>query len=152
MNHLLVYYFNFKFRFILGLYHVCDHIRRAIPRISDLKKELTKFPLKEVTYDMDFSSLHVKSLHELQTFTSIHQMLQVFIYIVFFPSLNRNQLIICNKLYQGIRQRPNRILTSNFFYSFLFIHLELKQIVSPIYFKSQILSLDKQILNLPNLL
>jgi len=40
-----------------------------------VKKDLKKHTLTEVNYDIDWSLLHVKSLHELDTFTSIQQLL-----------------------------------------------------------------------------
>jgi len=57
----------------IGLYQVQEHIRRTIPRNSELKSELKKRyqAVDAVTYDVNFSLQIVKGLHDLTTFVDI---------------------------------------------------------------------------------
>jgi len=58
----------------IGLYFVCDHIRLAVPKILEVKKDM-KRPLQEISYDVDFSRRELKALHGLETFANIQSLL-----------------------------------------------------------------------------
>jgi len=83
----------------LGLYHVQEHIRRTIPRNTELKREIKKKyqAVEAATYDLDFSLQTVKSLHDLVTFKDIKEMLD-----------KANELV--NQLQRGVPVSPPRNL------------------------------------------
>jgi len=62
----------------IGLYHVQEHVRKTIPRNSELKKDLKKKSqlLEEVTYDVDYSLSAVRGLVDLTTFTNIKALIE----------------------------------------------------------------------------
>jgi hypothetical protein len=57
----------------VGLYHVQEHIRKTIPKNTEIKREIRKKyqSIEAITYDINFSIQTVKSLHDLNTFIDI---------------------------------------------------------------------------------
>eukprot|EP01125_Pyxidicula_operculata_P011369 TRINITY_DN3728_c0_g1_i1.p1 TRINITY_DN3728_c0_g1~~TRINITY_DN3728_c0_g1_i1.p1 ORF type:complete len:281 (+),score=62.78 TRINITY_DN3728_c0_g1_i1:838-1680(+) len=62
----------------IGLFHVCDHVSRNVPRSVETKKSLkaTAKKLEDMNGDMDYTIRTVKSFHDLETFTSIMELLR----------------------------------------------------------------------------
>eukprot|EP01124_Arcella_intermedia_P033282 TRINITY_DN7933_c0_g1_i1.p1 TRINITY_DN7933_c0_g1~~TRINITY_DN7933_c0_g1_i1.p1 ORF type:complete len:208 (-),score=59.09 TRINITY_DN7933_c0_g1_i1:77-664(-) len=61
----------------IGLYHVCDHIIRNVPRSVETKKILktSNKSVEDLNYDMDFTIRTVRNLHDLDTFTNLKQLI-----------------------------------------------------------------------------
>eukprot|EP01123_Difflugia_compressa_P006303 TRINITY_DN1848_c0_g1_i1.p1 TRINITY_DN1848_c0_g1~~TRINITY_DN1848_c0_g1_i1.p1 ORF type:complete len:236 (-),score=67.13 TRINITY_DN1848_c0_g1_i1:160-801(-) len=61
----------------IGLYHVCDHISRNVPKTVETKKSLkaTNKKVEDLNYDMDHTIRTVRNLNELDTFKNIKQLL-----------------------------------------------------------------------------
>jgi len=61
----------------IGLYHVCDHVSRNVPKTVDTKRSLkaTNKLVDDLNYDMDFTIRTVRNLHDLDTFNNIRQLI-----------------------------------------------------------------------------
>jgi len=61
----------------IGLYHVCDHITRNVPKSVETKKSLkaTNKTVEDLNYDMDFTIRTVRNLHDLDTFKNIRTLI-----------------------------------------------------------------------------
>jgi len=61
----------------IGLYHVCDHVSRTVPKSVETKKSLkaTNKTVEDLNYDMDYTIRTVRNLHDLDTFKNIRQLI-----------------------------------------------------------------------------
>eukprot|EP00026_Physarum_polycephalum_P015860 Phypoly_transcript_16650.p1 GENE.Phypoly_transcript_16650~~Phypoly_transcript_16650.p1 ORF type:complete len:241 (+),score=35.44 Phypoly_transcript_16650:128-850(+) len=75
----------------VGLYHVQEHIRKTIPKNTEMKREIRKKyqNIEAMTYDVNFSIQTVKSLHDLTTFQTIKETMDNCINML--NSLNKGQ-------------------------------------------------------------
>jgi len=61
----------------IGLYHVCDHVSRNVPKSVETKKSLkaSNKTVEDLNYDMDYTIRTVRNLHDLDTFKNIRQLI-----------------------------------------------------------------------------
>jgi len=61
----------------IGLYHVCDHVARNVPKSVETKKSLkaTNKTVEDLNYDMDYTIRTVRNLHDLDTFKNMRQII-----------------------------------------------------------------------------
>eukprot|EP01121_Diplochlamys_sp_Union-15-3_P004651 TRINITY_DN14840_c0_g1_i1.p1 TRINITY_DN14840_c0_g1~~TRINITY_DN14840_c0_g1_i1.p1 ORF type:complete len:236 (-),score=48.60 TRINITY_DN14840_c0_g1_i1:95-802(-) len=61
----------------IGLYHICDHIKRSVPKLVTLKKSLRKDTkaVDDFNYDLESTLLTIRGLGQFQGFDEIQKIL-----------------------------------------------------------------------------
>ncbi|EGG16011.1 hypothetical protein DFA_09683 [Cavenderia fasciculata] len=96
----------------VGMYHVQEHIRKAVPKNVTLKKEVKNLTshIEDISYNVDDSIKAIQSINEITTFNHIHELLV--------SSIDRASKLVNNKSLAYVNSQQKDSSASRTFSSF----------------------------------